>query len=130
MKPAKPTPKANDYLDINDRLYKQVGELLTQLEAKDHAGETKITLKERIAALIAIGRIQTIFAGLRKKEPDDADAGSSVRKYAGAFKDETGGGKAGGGRRSSGRKSKPEPDDWFEHAAAAADEDADPEFDA
>ena len=45
---------------------------------------TSSTFKQ---ALIAIGRIQTIFMSLRQKGAKDGDeaAGSSVRKYATAF---------------------------------------------
>ena len=77
-----PAPTRTDSLNINARLYRQVGEMLTQLEEGEH-----ITLKERIAALIAIGRIQVIFMGLRKeKVEDNVVAGSKVRKYAAGFK--------------------------------------------
>ena len=70
-----------DPQNINARLYNQVSELLTQLET----GKS-ITLKERVAALVAIGRIQTIFLALRiKGEKDESNVGSSVRKYATAF---------------------------------------------
>lgn len=125
---AKLTKPNLDPLNINARLYKQLDLLLDQLETRDDADDgPKITLKERIAALIAVGRIQTIFAGLRKKDPDDPDAGSSVRKYAGAFKNEAGRG-AKGGRRRPARQPDAEPDDWFERAATADADDT--EFDA
>lgn len=72
-----------DPKNINSRLYNQVSELLSQLEKKTDT----VTLKERIAALVAIGRIQTIFLTLRLKggKDDEPAAGSSVRKYANAF---------------------------------------------
>jgi hypothetical protein len=70
-----------DPLSINVRLYHQVSEMLHQLE-----NSPNITLRERIAALVAIGRIQVLFVNLRKEKFDDASAGSSVRKYATAFK--------------------------------------------
>ena len=75
-----------DPKSINSRLYGQVSTLLSQLEDP----EGHITLKERIAALIAIGRLQVIFMGLRKEKTDDhaGTAGSAVRKYAGAFADD------------------------------------------
>jgi hypothetical protein len=123
------TTKSNDPLNINDRLYKQLGILLDQLEQKDDDDDgPRVTLKERIAALIAVGRIQTIFAGLRKlaSKQDDPDAGSSVRKYQGAFQNDPGGRKKGGRRKPPGRQPEPEPDDWFEHAAI--DDDADDEL--
>jgi len=75
--------KALDPKNINSRLYNQVHLMLEQLEGD----EEKITLKERIAALIAVARIQTVFVALRKeKTGDDAIVGSKVRKYAGSFK--------------------------------------------
>lgn len=105
--------------NINGRLYAQVAVLLTQLEVGEH-----ITLKERIAALIAIGRIQTIFAGLRREKTSDEDAGSTVRKYADAFKNDAGGRK----KRARGGTSQPvaddTPDDWFERAGVVSDGDA------
>jgi hypothetical protein len=67
---------------INARLYNQVSELLAQLE-----NNGDITIRERIAALMAIGRLQTIFLALRLKDKqDDPNAGTTVRKYATAFK--------------------------------------------
>jgi hypothetical protein len=69
-----------DPLGVNVRLYNQISEVLHQLENSE-----RVTLKERIAALIAIGRIQVIFMGLRKETTHDASAGSSVRKYSKAF---------------------------------------------
>jgi hypothetical protein len=97
--------KVLDPLDINGRLYRQIGELLDQME-----GDPTISLGDRIKALIAVGRIQTIFVGLRKENRSDPDAGSAVRKYAGAFKN------AAGGRKARGRPSA---------AAAAADDELD-----
>lgn len=129
----KPKPKSTDPLDLNGRLYNQVGCLLDQLEKRDEDdGAIKITLKERIAALIAVGRIMTIFAGLRKREPDDPNAGAAVRRYAGAFKqDEAGGGKTGRRRRgAASRPAEPSPDPWFERTAAAGDDDERDDFDA
>lgn len=75
------TTKNLDPKSINARLYNQVSELLTQLETGEH-----VTLKERIAALVAIGRMQVIFLNLRLKDKaDDTAAGSTVRKYTTAF---------------------------------------------
>lgn len=74
-----------DPLDVNVRLYRQVARLLTDLEAGDT--EDKITIPQRINALLAIGRVQVIFSNLRRASADDPDRqGSSVRKYAQAFK--------------------------------------------
>jgi hypothetical protein len=69
-----------DPKDLKGRLYNQVDRLLDQLETGEH-----ITLKERVAALIAVGRLQLIFVGLRKEKTDEPDRGSAVRKYASAF---------------------------------------------
>jgi hypothetical protein len=73
---------SKDPLNVNQRLYGQIGKLLDDLEAADR--DDKMTMPQRISALIAIGRIQTIFQGLRKGEYDGS-AGSTVRKYAAAF---------------------------------------------
>lgn len=70
-----------DPKNVNSRLYNQIDALLTQLETGEH-----ITLKERVAALIAVGRLQLVFAALRKGDKaDEPAAGSAVRKYAQAF---------------------------------------------
>jgi len=70
-----------DPKNINARLYNQVGVLLEQLENSEN-----VTLKERIAALLAIGKMQTIFLALRLKgEKDEPTAGSKVRSYANTF---------------------------------------------
>jgi hypothetical protein len=107
-----------DPLDINLRLYKQISELLTDLEQPE-AGQ-RITMRERIAAIIAIGRIQTIFVGLRK-ENLGVGSGSTVRKYAAAFKND-----ASGRKKIAGPPPEPdEPDDWFERADIAADDSGD-----
>lgn len=92
-----------------------MSELLTQLEDADsHA-----TLKERIAALVAISRIQVIFVALRKEKVSDADTGSAVKRYASAFKNDA-------GRREKTARPEPEPaGDWFEHADIAPDDDGD-----
>jgi hypothetical protein len=74
-------PNNLDPLNVNVRLYNQVSEILHELEHGPN-----ITLKERVAALIAIGRIQVIFTTLRKEKLSDPGTGSSVRKYAAAFK--------------------------------------------
>lgn len=80
------TPTAiADPMNINARLYRQVGLLLDDLEKHDH----ELELKERIQALIAIGRVQTIFVGLRKENKDGGPrSGSAVRKYSTAFKND------------------------------------------
>jgi hypothetical protein len=107
------TAKLNpfDPLDINRRLYTQVSVLLEQLEDSDK--KEKIALRERIAALTAIGRLQVVFASLRKGSTDDDNRGSSVRQYTGAFAN------AASGRTAHSRSgpadvSDVEGDDWFE----------------
>jgi hypothetical protein len=111
--PAVQTPPTGDPLNLNGRLYSQVGQLLTQLETGEH-----ITLKERVAALIAVGRLQTIFMGLRKERTNDPAGGEAVRKYADAFKTDDGrGGKKGARRGTPADDPGVELDDnWFEDA--------------
>ncbi|HEX8827325.1 MAG TPA: hypothetical protein VF778_04350 [Xanthobacteraceae bacterium] len=109
-----------DPLKINERLYKQVGELLTQLETGKH-----VTMRERVQALVAIGRVQVIFMGLRKENADEPAAGSTVRKYATAFEKNDPRGRK---KASRSAKSAEPASDWFEHAAIAADDtDNDPD---
>jgi hypothetical protein len=75
--------KSTDPLDINGRLYKQIGKLLDDLESADR--DERMTMPQRIQSLIAVGRILTIFATLRKGDYDYGNSGSAVRKYAAAF---------------------------------------------
>ena len=86
---------SGDPLDINGRLYKQIGRLIDDLESADR--DEIITTPQRISALIAVGRILTIFAALKKSDYDYGNSGSAVRKYAAAFArpDAARGGKAG-----------------------------------
>jgi hypothetical protein len=87
-----------DPLKVNERLYRQIARLLDQLEAADT--EDGITIPQRINALIAVGRVQIMFANLRKAAANDAsDPGSEVRKYSAAFAKTNGArrGKAGSG---------------------------------
>jgi hypothetical protein len=72
-----------DPLNVNRRLYDQISKLLDQLDERD--SRELVTMRERIAALVAIGRIQIIFASLRKEKGHDNASGSSVRKYSAAF---------------------------------------------
>ena len=115
---------ATDPANINGRLYRQLDLVLAGLE--DPGREEKVTLKERIAALIAIARIQIAFVGMRKEKLDDPDRGASVRKYATAFtKNDTGRGKK---RAGTAAKPKPGPepdDDWFEQSGLSDDDDPD-----
>lgn len=77
-------PKEADPLNVNARLYAQIARLLDQLEDGDNRSE--ITIPQRINALIAVGRIQIMFANLKKALANDPiDAGSAVRRYAAAF---------------------------------------------
>ena len=74
-----------DPLKVNERLYRQIAKLLDQLEEGDKE-EGGITIPQRINALIAVGRVQIMFANLRKAAANDAgDPGSEVRKYSEAF---------------------------------------------
>jgi hypothetical protein len=74
------TPTTLDPQNVNGRLYRQLDALLTALEKTPNIG-----IRDRIAALVAIGRIQTLMIGLRKEGMDGPGAGSAVRKYASAF---------------------------------------------
>ena len=89
-----------DPLNVNARLYKQVSKLLDDLDAppiKKKVGtgkaakvveEDAVSMRERIAALTAIARIQIGFITLRAEDQsDERTSGSAVRKYATAFKD-------------------------------------------
>ena len=78
-----PKPKSSDPLDINGRLYNQIGKLLDDLESADR--DEVMTTPQRIQALIAVGRVLTIFAALKKSDYDYGNSGSAVRKYAAAF---------------------------------------------
>lgn len=75
-------PTEGDPLNVNARLYNQIGKLLDDLESADR--DDMMTMPQRISALIAVGRILTIFQSLRKGV-DDGSGGSAVRKYAAAF---------------------------------------------
>lgn len=70
---------------INDRLFQQIELLLADLESNS----IDITFPQRLNALIAIGRIQIMFANLRKYELfyDHSDSGAKVREYSSAFVD-------------------------------------------
>jgi hypothetical protein len=92
---------------VNARLYKQVSVLLKQLETE---GE-ELPIKERIAAMMAIGRLQDLFGKMRKGQ-GDVGAGSNVRKYEGTFASNAGRGRENGG----GDEAEPDGDDWFEQS--------------
>jgi hypothetical protein len=96
--------KDSDPLDINQRLYKQLGKLLDDMEKAD-ADET-MTFPQRISALIAVGRVQKMFVDLRKGE-FDVGRGTAIDRYATAFastdaarrgEDNTGFGRSGSSR--------------------------------
>ena len=71
-----------DPLNVNKRLYLQLGRLLDDMEAADR--EDRMTFPQRIQALVAVGRIQVLFSTLRK-QANDEPGGSEVRKYSAAF---------------------------------------------
>ena len=96
-----PPVKTGDPLNINSRLYGQIGKLLDDLEADDR--DDKMTTPQRITALIAVGRILTIFAALKKQDYDYGNTGSAVRKYAAAFARPD----ATGGRKNAPRSAQP-----------------------
>ena len=74
---------SSDPLDLNGRLYKQLGKLLDDMESADR--DDRMTMPQRISALIAVARVQVLFNTIRKGSIDDGTAGSTVRKYAAAF---------------------------------------------
>ena len=84
-----PKPSNLDAHNINARLVAQVSRVLDDLEDK----KLPIGPKERIMALLAIGRLQMLFVALRKRGGDSDNAGSSVRKYSKAFKAHAGSGR-------------------------------------
>lgn len=73
---------ARDPLNLNWRLYQQLGRLIDDMEAADR--DEKMTMPQRIAAMIAIGRVQKMFIDLRKGE-FNGGAGTAIEKYAAAF---------------------------------------------
>lgn len=119
-----------DPKNVNGRLYDQIDILLSYLEERDAAAEddgVRVTLKERIAVLIAIARIQVAFVGLRKeKTPDDDVPGSAVRKYATAFANDARRRTKPVGRRTN-VVAKPEPDDDNGEGLGSFAEDDDPD---
>lgn len=76
------TNSNGDPLDINGRLYKQLAKLLDDMEQADQ--DDAMTMPQRISALIAIGRVQKMFADLRKGE-FDVGRGTAIDRYATAF---------------------------------------------
>lgn len=78
----KKTKIAGDPLDLNGRTYKQLSKLLDDMEAADR--DETMTFPQRIAALIAVARVQKMFQDIRKSETY-AGAGSAITKYAEAF---------------------------------------------
>jgi hypothetical protein len=92
-------PASGDPLNINGRLYSQIGKLLDDLESADR--DEMMTVPQRISALIAVGRILTIFASLKKSDYDYGNAGSAVRKYATAFSANAARGRKGASRSSN-----------------------------
>ena len=78
-----PEKKTGDYLNLNQRLYEQVSRLLKDLEE-----DTEVTIRERIAALIAIGRVQYMCSTMRTRD-DEPEPGSKVAAYGSAFRAKT-----------------------------------------
>lgn len=73
---------ARDPLDLNWRLYSQLGRLLDDMEAADR--DETMTFPQRINALIAVARVQKMFIDLRKGDLN-AGAGTAIDKYSAAF---------------------------------------------
>ena len=100
-----------DPLDLNWRLYKQLGRLLDDMEAADR--DDTMTFPQRISAMIAVGRVQKMFQDLRKGD-FSVGAGTAIDKYAAAFAatDATGGRKPNTGSASDAFEfDSPEPGD-------------------
>jgi hypothetical protein len=68
---------------LNERLYAQLARLLDDMEAADR--DETMTFPQRISALIAVARVQKMFADLRKGDFNDGSAGSEIRRYSQAF---------------------------------------------
>ena len=96
-----PAPKKQvDPLGISRRLYKQISLLLNDLEGEGKNSDLiAVTTAQRVSALKAIAQIMILQQTLRIKEINDPGrAGSSVRKYASAFKTNAARGRAGSAR--------------------------------
>lgn len=115
-KPKRAAVTPLDPLDVNGRLYKQISRLLEQLE--DDEEELGVTVPQRISALIAIGRIQTIFMGLRKEEAP-GHVGSKPQQYSRAFQ-----ANAVGRRKKGAGRTRAEPDNVVEFDRGDGDDDA------
>lgn len=86
--------KPLNFDDYDRRVFEQIDVMLNELEAAK-----KLPMRDRIAAVVAVCRIQDF---LRKGRKDDEPAaGSAVRKYATAFSRDAAGGRAKGSRRST-----------------------------
>lgn len=103
-----------DPLNVNVRLYRQASELLRRLEV----GGDHVTLREFYMCMVAVGRIQVMFMGLRKEKVSDANAGSSVRKYEAAFKTNDA-----RGRKAIARPAEPDTDPGFDDEWGTDDDD-------
>ena len=75
-------PTTADPLSLNQRLYKQVGKLLDDMEAADR--DETMTFPQRISALIAVARVQKMMMDLKKGE-FDVGRGTAIDRYATAF---------------------------------------------
>lgn len=77
-----------DPLGVSRRLYKQIDMVLKDLEGIGRGADyIAVTPAQRVSALKAIAQIMILQQTLRIKEINDPGrAGSSVRKYASAFK--------------------------------------------
>jgi hypothetical protein len=100
-----------DPLNVNGRLYEACSKVLDEIKS-----DRDLTVRDRIAAITAVGRVQVMFMGLRKESGNDADAGSAVRKYAKAF-DAT-------GKRKEGTRPSPAADDDAEYSFADDESDS------
>ena len=81
-------------------------------------------MRERVQALVAIGRLQDLFAKMRKASGDVGSTGATVRKYESAFSNA-----ARRGTTDAGSAGQSEPDDWFDRIDSS-DDDSSADLDA
>lgn len=103
-----------DPLNLKIRLYIQISEMLCQLEEDDD-----VTIRERIAALAAVGRLQGLL--IDKSKDEDENVGSAVRKYETAFKNKN----VVSNKRKNNARSNPElesDNQWLDRELGIADD--------
>lgn len=66
-----------DPLNVNGRLYRAMSTLLDTFE--------EMTVREQVATVSAIARIQVLFIKLREEKYDTGSAGTALKRYEKAF---------------------------------------------